>query len=125
MNDERAAITRVVEDYLEGWFGGDRDKVARAIHPDLCKRSFAAPVLKTIPPADLLRTTAEGLGKKRLADAGGRAQVEIEIHDVHHGIACVTARSAVYREYLQLARTADGWRIVNILWGWTDGRGPG
>jgi hypothetical protein len=31
----------------------------------------------------------------------------------------VTVRSAVYREYVQIAQTAEGWKIVNTLWDWT------
>ena len=122
VTDDAAAIRRVVEDYLRGWFEGDRARVERAGHAELCKRSFggsgpdARPALKTLSRSDLLRTTAEGLGKKRLADAGGDARLTIEIHDVYQDIANVTARSSVYREYLQLARTDDGWKIVNILW---------
>jgi hypothetical protein len=36
--------------------------------------------------------------------------------DVHENIASLTVRSAVYREYLHLVRTAEGWRIANALW---------
>ena len=32
--------------------------------------------------------------------------------------AIATVRSAVYREYVQLVRTPDGWKIVNTLWEW-------
>jgi hypothetical protein len=34
---------------------------------------------------------------------------------MYGSIANVTVRSAVYREYVQLARTRDGWKIVNAL----------
>jgi hypothetical protein len=36
--------------------------------------------------------------------------------DVHDTIANATVRSAVYREYVQLVRTPEGWKIVNTLW---------
>jgi hypothetical protein len=39
-----------------------------------------------------------------------------DIDDVHEDIASDTVRSAVYREYLHLVRTAEGWRIANALW---------
>ena len=48
-------------------------------------------------------------------DPGDR-QIEVTVEDVHETIANVTVRSAVYREYLQLVRTAEGWKIVNTLW---------
>jgi hypothetical protein len=31
----------------------------------------------------------------------------------------VVVRSNVYREYLHLGRTDEGWKIVNALWAWT------
>jgi hypothetical protein len=36
-------------------------------------------------------------------------------------LANVTVRSVVYTEYLHLARTSDGWKIVNDLWQPTPG----
>jgi hypothetical protein len=35
---------------------------------------------------------------------------------VYEDIATVTVTSAIYVDYLQLARTRDGWKIVNVLW---------
>ena len=32
------------------------------------------------------------------------------------GIATATCLCALYVDYLQLVRTADGWKIVNVLW---------
>ena len=43
-------------------------------------------------------------------------RIEVEVEDVYDTIANVTVRSAVYREYVQLARTPEGWKIVNALW---------
>ena len=42
-----------------------------------------------------------------------------EVEDVYDTIANATVRSAVYREYVQLVRTPEGWKIVNALWAWT------
>jgi hypothetical protein len=38
---------------------------------------------------------------------------------VYGSIASVVVRSPVYREYLHLVRTDDGWKILNALWDWT------
>jgi hypothetical protein len=43
-------------------------------------------------------------------------RLNVRIGDVCDDIASVTVRSAPYREYLHLARTRDGWKIVNVLW---------
>jgi len=51
----------------------------------------------------------------------GDLRIEIEVEDVLGELANVTVRSAVYTEYLHLARTSDGWKIVNDLWQQTPG----
>ena len=59
-----------------------------------------------------------GVGRTRKA-AVGDPRVEIEVVDVYGSVASVTVRSAVYREYLHLVRTHEGWKIANALWQWT------
>jgi Putative lumazine-binding len=43
-------------------------------------------------------------------------RIEVEVHDVSEGIASATVRSALYVDLLQLLKTRDGWRIVNVAW---------
>jgi hypothetical protein len=120
-----AAVERCVRDYFEGWFDGDAARMERALHSELAKRCFGqtadrAPVLHTDSAADMIEATGEGRGRVR---AGGRP-LEIEIVDAGGGIASVVIRSEHYHEYLHLAQTPDGWKIVNALWRWSDGHGP-
>jgi len=37
-------------------------------------------------------------------------------HHADDGIATATCLCALFVDYLQLARTQAGWRIVNVLW---------
>jgi CRP-like cAMP-binding protein len=111
-------ITRVALDYFEGWFDGDVTRMRRALHPDLAKRTLAADgsgaeSLRTTTAERMFELTESGEGRKQ--DPGDR-RIEVDVEDVHETIANVTVRSAVYREYLQLARTGEGWKIVNALW---------
>jgi Putative lumazine-binding len=115
---DRAAIERTVLDYFEGWFDGDPVRMERALHRDLVKRSLeqdasGRETLRTITAGEMIEATARGGGKaQRPADL----RIEIEVEDVLGLLANVTVRSAVYTEYLHLARTADGWKIVNDVW---------
>jgi len=113
-------IRNAVLDYYEGWFGGDAGRMERALHPDLAKRALRrdaarGEVLTTTTAARMIALTAAGAGARAASDR----RIEIRIDDVHGAIASVTARSAVYVDYLHLARTRAGWRIVNALWNWT------
>ena len=90
----------------------------RALHPGLAKRSLrqvdpGSSELRSVTNEQMLAWTAEGEGKRE--DPGDR-RIEVEVLDVHGNIATVLIRSAVYREYLHLVRTDDGWKIVNALW---------
>ena len=117
--DERTtaevAVVSAVLDYFEGWFDGDAARMERALHPGLAKRSLEKDgrTLDETTAEQMIDATARGLGGER--DPGDR-RIEVEVEDVHGTIANATVRSAVYREYVQLVRTAEGWKIVNTLW---------
>jgi Putative lumazine-binding len=121
--DERAVVA-VARDYFEGYFDGNAARLGGALHRELAKRSLG----QVDPESDALRSVTrdqmvgftEG-GEGRKLDTGGDRGIEVEVTDLHHNIASVTVRSDVYREYLQLVRTAEGWKIVNALWAWTTG----
>lgn len=113
-----AAVVDSVLDYFEVWFDGDAGRMERALHPGLAKRCLERDgrTLDETTAEEMIDATARGLGRAR--DPGDR-RIEITVEDVYGTIANVTVRSAVYREYVQLAQTAEGWKIVNALWDWT------
>ena len=53
-------------------------------------------------------------GKRKTADRGRR--IDVTVVDVHGNIASAVVDSDVYREYVHLVETDDGWKIVNALW---------
>jgi hypothetical protein len=63
----------------------------------------------------MIEATAQGRGKGR--DPGER-RIDIDVVEIYGPIATVVVHSNVYREYLHLGRTDEGWRIVNALWDW-------
>ena len=115
---ESEAITATVMDYFEGWFDGDAARMGRAVHPDLVKRGVraAATGAQLSAPstaAQMITWTSDGEGKaERHADLA----IKVRVDDVHGEIATATVTSAVYIEYVQLVRTAEGWRIVSALY---------
>ena len=118
---DRAAIVATALDYFEGWFDGDAERMERALHPELAKRSLGqvdpdSPELRSVTKEQMVEWTLAGAGK---TDNPSGAPIDVEVIDVHGNIATVVVRSSVYREYLQLIRTGDGWKIVNALWHFT------
>jgi hypothetical protein len=114
MTDEQA-IKATVLDYFEGWFDGDAGRMERVLHPQLAKRSLADGKLDEDTAPGMIQLTAEGRG--RLRDPGER-EIDIDVVEVYGPIATVVVHSNVYREYLHVARTDEGWKIVNALWDW-------
>ena len=114
---ERAAIVDVALDYFEGWFTADAERMRRALHPQLAKRRLDDDEdgLNESPATEMVAATAAGVGLRR----GDPGEIDVEVVEVYGRIATVVVRSSVYREYLHLARTRDGWKIVNALWQWT------
>lgn len=105
-------------DYLEGFFTGDAERMARGVHPELTK---VAP--RTLPSGGktFIDKVGAGLLVAYTATKGGllaedKRAIEIEIYDVRDDIATAGAMSALFYDYLQLARIDGRWRIVNVLW---------
>ena len=109
-------IEQTVRDYFEGWYDADVERMQRALHPELAKRTQEADgSLRTTTRDRMIELTGAGEG----CDDGADRTLEISVIDVHGAIAVAVVRSPVYREYLQLVRTEAGWRIVNALWAFT------
>lgn len=112
------AIAATAMDYFEGWFDGDAERMARALHPDLGKRGVrvdatGAQLSASSTTPQMIGWTRDGEGKaERPADLA----IKVRVDDVYEQIATATVYSAVYIEYLQLMRTPKGWRIVNALY---------
>jgi hypothetical protein len=116
--DDEDAIVAAVRDYWEGWFDGDAERMERALHPALTKTGVVAEdgrlrLTKPMTATDMIGWTRAGEG---VAEKPADFAYDVTLADSYNGIATVTVRSAVYREYLHLTRTADGWKIVNALY---------
>ncbi|MDJ0791555.1 MAG: nuclear transport factor 2 family protein [Acidimicrobiia bacterium] len=107
-----AAIEAAVRDYIEGWYSGDAERMDRALHDDLVKRTptgEAEADLRNVRKDRMIELTSAGGGE--MPDAA----YEIHIDDVSDDIATVRLGSPEYLDYLHLAKTSDGWSIVNVL----------
>jgi hypothetical protein len=110
---DSAAIRAVALDYIEGWYQGDADRMASALHPDLAKRIVESTPggssrLGHMTAAELIRMTAG-----RTA-ADGRK--DVRILDIFRGTASVRVDADSWIDYMHLARWNGDWKIVNVLW---------
>ena len=113
--EDRDLVRQVALDYFEGWFDGDVGRMDRALHKDLVKRwpgTEGAVDLPVTSKARMLELTEQGEGA---ADRGD-GRLDVDVIDVHGDMANVVVHGGVYREYLQMVRTSEGWKIANALW---------
>ena len=118
MADDAADIMATVMDYWEGWFLGDAERMQRALHPDFAKTGVGIdeagqPTNASMTAPDMVGWTSAGQGQQ---ESTVDFTAEVTIDDQYHHIATVTVRSGIYREYLHVMHTADGWKLPHALY---------
>jgi hypothetical protein len=116
MAADEDAIVRCALDYFEGWFDADPERMRRALHPGLAKRSLGTSGLDQLTASQMVEATAAGSGRGR--EPGAR-RIDVHVVEVYGDIATAVVDSNVYREYLHLVRLDGAWRIVNALWAYS------
>jgi hypothetical protein len=114
----RAAIEATIADYYLGWYDGDADRMARALHPELAKRGWlrAADGERRVDSDtfdSMVEFTRRGQGR---TTEPARRRYEVRTVEVYDDIASACVYAVPYVDYLHLVRTDDGWRIINALW---------
>jgi Putative lumazine-binding len=116
---DSAAIRATALDYVEGWYDGNADRMARALHPELVKRIVVSDtatgrsVLQNMGASALVNGTRHGYGKETPRD---RRQKEVKVLDIYGNAASARATMADWIDYMQLAKVDGRWVIVNVLW---------
>jgi len=118
-DQDRAAIRLAALDYAEGWYAGDRERMARSLHRDLVKRAWlpdgaGGQRYDQLDTQSLLdRNTPSH--RDRYAKAPRRA--DVEILDGFDAVASVKLTMDGWVDYMHLANVpGEGWKIVNVLW---------
>ena len=116
---DSSAIRATALDYVEGWYEGDGERMARAVHPELVKRIVVSDsatkrsVIDNMGATALVNGARRGWGKEIPA---ARRQKDITILDIFGNAASVKAVMAGWIDYLHIARVDGRWVIVNVLW---------
>ncbi len=116
--DERPRIEAAVRDYIDGWYEGSAERMARALHPDLRKQGIMVlpdgrAIVSESSADAMVAFTKAGFGKKK---ARPDQKNEVIILDVTGDLASAKSVSPDYIDYIHLARINGEWKIVNVLW---------
>jgi hypothetical protein len=111
------AIRDAALDYIEGWYEGNAERMARALHPDLAKRIVQprpdGAQLRGMTADQLVEATRRGGGRMTPAD---KQRKEVTILDVYGNAASVRVMAADWIDYLHIGKSDDRWVIINVLW---------
>lgn len=116
---DRAALKQTALDYVEGWYEGSGERMARAVHPELAKRIVRTDqrtgknLVQQMGASALIEGARAGGGK---ATAPERQQKDVVILDVFGNAAVVKATMSDWVDYMQMAKFDGRWVIVNVLW---------
>ena len=116
---DSAAIRATALDYAEGWYEGNAERMARAVHPELVKRivvrdtTTGKTMVQGMGASVLVNSTRHGYGKETPKE---RQQKEVAILDIFGNAASAKAVMADWVDYLQLGKVDGRWVIVNVLW---------
>jgi hypothetical protein len=116
---DSTAIRATALDYAEGWYEGNAERMARALHPELVKRivvrdtTTGRTMVQGMGASVLVNSTRHGYGKETPKE---RQQKEVAILDIFGNAASAKAVMADWVDYMQLGKVDGRWVIVNVLW---------
>ena len=116
---DSTAIRTTALDYAEGWYEGNAERMARALHPELVKRivvrdtTTGKTMVQGMGASVLVNSTRHGYGKETPKE---RQQKEVTILDIFGNAASAKAVMADWVDYMQLGMVDGRWVIVNVLW---------
>ncbi len=115
--DELDAITAAAMDYAMSYFEGDGERMERAIHPHLAKRTITDPGsrqgLVPMSALELVQIIRTGHGKQVPVE---ERRHDVQILDVQGDVATLKLTMNGWIDYMHLAKINGRWQIVNVLW---------
>ena len=112
------AIEATCFDYVDGQLEGDPERVARALHPDLAKRSVIGDTpderlgLRRMGKEELVGLTREGA----LRTPKEQWNRTCRVLDVTGNAASVRLETPWFIDYFHMGKFGERWIIVNALW---------
>jgi hypothetical protein len=109
MKEQLAAVHQAVLDYAEGWYLGDAERMARALHPAFVKRQQADTDdgFETVGRDDLLAFIEQGIG------VDPDCEITIIVDDVSDIVASARCYSCLYLDLVHLGKFDGEWKLVH------------
>lgn len=113
-------IKETAFNYMEGWYTGNAERMKKALHPDLAKRSIRMTdtvtknqFVNSITADAMIKLTGAGSGKKL---KGANQKIDYLLLDHNDQLAMVRLITLDFIDYVELGKINGEWKIVNVLW---------
>jgi len=115
---DSSGIRQAALDYIEGYYEGNAERMARAVHPELAKRIVNVDErgryrLGQMSAMTLVEGTRAGGGKDTPA---AERRKDVTIFDIYQNAASAKIYASGWVDYLHLAKWNGRWVIINVLW---------
>ena len=115
---DSTGIRQAALDYIEGYYEGNAERMARAVHPELAKRIVNVDErgryrLGQMSAMTLMEGTRAGGGKDTPV---AERRKDVTIFDIYQNAASAKIYASGWVDYLHLAKWNGRWVIVNVLW---------
>lgn len=115
---DSAGIRQAALDYIEGYYEGNAERMARAVHPELAKRIVNVDErgryrLGQMSAMTLVEGTRAGGGRDT---PESERRKDVTIFDIYQNAASARISASSWIDYLHLAKWNGRWVIVNVLW---------
>ena len=116
---DEANVRQAALDYIEGWFDGDAERMARSLHDKLTKRTMRTnpdtgeKFLNLLTKDRMVDYTRQGGGKDVPHD---KVYYEVDVIEIDGDIAVARVESYGYLDHLHLVKEAGRWQIVNVIY---------
>jgi hypothetical protein len=117
---DRELVYAAVEDYVDGLYLAQPDRIKKSVHPELMKKGYWKKKDQATYDYDGQMTFDQLVELAGKWNAKGwlpkDAVKKIEIFDVQDQTACAKLTAHWGTDYFQLAKLDGKWMIMNILW---------
>ncbi len=112
--------------YVEGFYTSDVKRMASAIHGELAKRIIMKDdagnmMIRNMGSSELLYNTKKNKNTN-IKNPNASFEANVKIYEIYKSVATakVVTNKFKFIDYLHLAKIDGEWKIVNVLWEFTE-----
>jgi hypothetical protein len=114
---EQEAIEQAALDYVDGFYEGSAERMAKGVHPSLQKIR----VVKLKNGREIFDFADQDMlvnycMKSTMKIPVEQRKIEVDIFDVYKNTASVKIDSMMFVDYAHIAKINGEWRVINVLW---------